>query len=128
MPLRRFRRQYEQLLQFERRRIIGMMKVGWSARRVAHLLGRYDCVGTSGSETCHLHEHQAQDALGRPVFEKTSTSNIISPNQYGFTNKLSTLHPLIKLTKSISEGFQKRKSTSVVFVDVQKAFDHVRLT
>ncbi|GFU86587.1 hypothetical protein TNCV_4480231 [Trichonephila clavipes] len=32
VPLRRFRRQYEQLLQFERGRIIGMMKVGWSAR------------------------------------------------------------------------------------------------
>ncbi|GFV97682.1 transposable element Tcb2 transposase [Trichonephila clavipes] len=35
MPLRRFRRQYEQLLQFERGRIIGMMEAGWSARRVA---------------------------------------------------------------------------------------------
>ncbi|GFX27414.1 uncharacterized protein TNCV_35111 [Trichonephila clavipes] len=44
MPLRRFRRQYEQLLQFERRRIIGMMEVGWSARRVAHQLGLSGCV------------------------------------------------------------------------------------
>ncbi|GFX82681.1 transposable element Tcb2 transposase [Trichonephila clavipes] len=31
MPLRRFRRQYEQLSQFKRWRIIGVMKVGWSA-------------------------------------------------------------------------------------------------
>ncbi|GFV55729.1 transposable element Tcb2 transposase [Trichonephila clavipes] len=31
MPLRRFRRQYEELSQFERGRIIGMMKAGWSA-------------------------------------------------------------------------------------------------
>ncbi|GFV95444.1 transposable element Tcb1 transposase [Trichonephila clavipes] len=31
MPLRRFRRQFEQLPQFERRKIIGMMEVGWSA-------------------------------------------------------------------------------------------------
>ncbi|GFV44570.1 transposable element Tcb2 transposase [Trichonephila clavipes] len=44
MPLRRFRRQYEQLSQFERRRIIGMMEAGWSARRVARQLGRSDCV------------------------------------------------------------------------------------
>ncbi|GFW15579.1 transposable element Tcb2 transposase [Trichonephila clavipes] len=44
MPLRRFRRQYEQLSQFERGRIIGMMEAGWSARRVAHQLGRSDCV------------------------------------------------------------------------------------
>ncbi|GFX46397.1 uncharacterized protein TNCV_238591 [Trichonephila clavipes] len=31
-PLRRFRRQYEQLSQFERGRIIGMMEAGWPAR------------------------------------------------------------------------------------------------
>ncbi|GFX56321.1 uncharacterized protein TNCV_2242531 [Trichonephila clavipes] len=44
MPLRRFRRQYEQQSQFERGRIIGMMEAGWSARRVALQLGRSDCV------------------------------------------------------------------------------------
>ncbi|GFV22364.1 transposable element Tcb2 transposase [Trichonephila clavipes] len=44
MPLRRFRRQYEQLSQFERGRNIGMMESGWSARRVARQLGRSDCV------------------------------------------------------------------------------------
>ncbi|GFU80091.1 HTH_Tnp_Tc3_2 domain-containing protein [Trichonephila clavipes] len=32
MPLLRFRTQYEQMSQFERRRIIGMMEAGWSAR------------------------------------------------------------------------------------------------
>ncbi|GFX22654.1 transposable element Tcb2 transposase [Trichonephila clavipes] len=60
-------------------RIIGMMEAGWSARRVARLLGRSDCVvkkyGTSGSKRCHLHEDQAQDALDRPVIEKTATLN-----------------------------------------------------
>ncbi|GFT63684.1 transposable element Tcb2 transposase [Trichonephila clavipes] len=44
MPLRRFRRQYETLSQFERRRIIGMMEAGWLARRVAHRLGHSDFV------------------------------------------------------------------------------------
>ncbi|GFV98971.1 transposable element Tcb2 transposase [Trichonephila clavipes] len=39
MPLRRFQRQYDQLSQFERGRIIGMIEVGWSARRVARQLG-----------------------------------------------------------------------------------------
>ncbi|GFX04537.1 probable RNA-directed DNA polymerase from transposon X-element [Trichonephila clavipes] len=56
------------------------------------------------------------------------TNNVINPNQYGFTNKLSTLHPLPKLTEAISEGFQKKKSTGVVFLDIQKAFDRVWLT
>ncbi|GFV45316.1 transposable element Tcb2 transposase [Trichonephila clavipes] len=44
MPLRRFRRQYEQLLQFERGRIIGIMEAGWSARRVTRQVGHSDCV------------------------------------------------------------------------------------
>ncbi|GFY21578.1 RNA-directed DNA polymerase from mobile element jockey [Trichonephila clavipes] len=55
-------------------------------------------------------------------------NNIINPNQYGFTNKLSTLHPLLNLTEAISEGFQRKKSTGAVFLDIQKAFDHVWLT
>ncbi|GFX80764.1 transposable element Tcb2 transposase [Trichonephila clavipes] len=44
MPLRRFRRQYEQLSQFERGRIIVMMEAEWSARRIARQLGHSDCV------------------------------------------------------------------------------------
>ncbi|GFT58501.1 uncharacterized protein TNCV_1249911 [Trichonephila clavipes] len=44
MPLRRFRRQYEQLSQFERGRIIGMIEAGWSARQIARQLSRSDCV------------------------------------------------------------------------------------
>ncbi|GFX43572.1 transposable element Tcb2 transposase [Trichonephila clavipes] len=44
MPLRHFRRQYEQLSQFERERIIGMMEAGWSDRQVARQLGRSDSV------------------------------------------------------------------------------------
>ncbi|GFU11571.1 transposable element Tcb2 transposase [Trichonephila clavipes] len=44
MPLRSFRRQCEQLSRFKTGRIIGMMKAGWSARRVARQLGLSDCV------------------------------------------------------------------------------------
>ncbi|GFX42308.1 hypothetical protein TNCV_110281 [Trichonephila clavipes] len=39
-------------------------------------------------------------------------NNLINPNQYGFTNKLSTLHPLLRLTESISEGFKKEEHGS----------------
>ncbi|GFV82152.1 uncharacterized protein TNCV_2790501 [Trichonephila clavipes] len=46
MPLRPFRKQHEKLSQFERGRIIGMMGAGWSARRVARHLGRFDCVSS----------------------------------------------------------------------------------
>ncbi|GFW04142.1 transposable element Tcb2 transposase [Trichonephila clavipes] len=44
MTLRRFQRQYEQVSQFKRGRIIVMMEAEWSARRVARQLGRSDSV------------------------------------------------------------------------------------
>ncbi|GFW04899.1 transposable element Tcb1 transposase [Trichonephila clavipes] len=59
MPLCRFRRQYEQLSQSEKRRIIDMMEAVWSASRLARQLGRSGCV----------------DALDRPVIEKTTASS-----------------------------------------------------
>ncbi|GFW82722.1 HTH_Tnp_Tc3_2 domain-containing protein [Trichonephila clavipes] len=79
MPLRCFRRQYEQLSQFERGRNIGMMVARWSVRRVDRQLGCSDC----GVRRCwdqwiqelsFIHEDDAQDALDRPVVEKTTTS------------------------------------------------------
>ncbi|GFT74223.1 uncharacterized protein TNCV_4081441 [Trichonephila clavipes] len=48
MPLHRFRRQYEQLSQFERGRIIGMMEAGWTARRIVR---HSDCVVVFSNES-----------------------------------------------------------------------------
>ncbi|GFX60245.1 transposable element Tcb1 transposase [Trichonephila clavipes] len=94
MPLHRFRRQYEQLPQFERGKIIAMMEAGWSARRVARQLGRSDCVvrrcWASGSERYHLHEDQTQDALDRPVVDKTATST----RRHLAEGHLGSRHPL----------------------------------
>ncbi|GFT81924.1 HTH_Tnp_Tc3_2 domain-containing protein [Trichonephila clavipes] len=39
-----FSKTHEQMSQFQRGRIIGMMEAGWSARRVARQLSRSDCV------------------------------------------------------------------------------------
>ncbi|GFV93967.1 transposable element Tcb2 transposase [Trichonephila clavipes] len=44
MRLRRFRRQYEQLSQFERGKIIDKIEVGWSPRHDTLQFGRSDCV------------------------------------------------------------------------------------
>ncbi|GFT68067.1 transposable element Tcb1 transposase [Trichonephila clavipes] len=44
MPLRRNRRQYEQLADFDRGRIIGLREAGWSNRRIGRHLGRSDMV------------------------------------------------------------------------------------
>ncbi|GFW92307.1 hypothetical protein TNCV_3541931 [Trichonephila clavipes] len=42
MPLRRNRRQYEQLTDFDRGRIISLREAGWSNRRIGRHLGRSD--------------------------------------------------------------------------------------
>ncbi|GFY22350.1 transposable element Tcb2 transposase [Trichonephila clavipes] len=44
MPLRRNRRQYEQLTDFDRGRIIGLREAGWSNRRIGRHLDRSDMV------------------------------------------------------------------------------------
>ncbi|GFV48874.1 HTH_38 domain-containing protein [Trichonephila clavipes] len=44
MPLRRNRRQYEQLTDFDRGRITGLREAGWSNRRIGRHLGRSDMV------------------------------------------------------------------------------------
>ncbi|GFW81552.1 probable RNA-directed DNA polymerase from transposon BS [Trichonephila clavipes] len=54
-----------------------------------------------------------------------SDSNFINPNQFGFTKRLSTCHPLLRLTEKIASGFQRGRSTGAVFLDIQKAFDRV---
>ncbi|GFW38389.1 transposable element Tcb2 transposase [Trichonephila clavipes] len=59
------------------------MEAGWSARRVARHLGRSDCVVMRCRDQWmregHLHEDQAQDALDRPVAEKTIPPSLGSP-------------------------------------------------
>ncbi|GFV17463.1 HTH_38 domain-containing protein [Trichonephila clavipes] len=44
IPLRCNRRQYEQLTDFDRGRIIGLREAGWSNRRIGRHLGRSDMV------------------------------------------------------------------------------------
>ncbi|GFW38715.1 transposable element Tcb2 transposase [Trichonephila clavipes] len=67
MPLRRFRRQYEQLSQFERGRIIGMREAGWSARQAARQLGRSDCVvRRSWDQSIREMSFTQRPGLGRP--------------------------------------------------------------
>ncbi|GFV86103.1 transposable element Tc1 transposase [Trichonephila clavipes] len=48
MPLRRNRRQYEQLTDFDRGRIIGLREAGWSNRRIGRHLGRSDMAVPTG--------------------------------------------------------------------------------
>ncbi|GFT86468.1 transposable element Tcb1 transposase [Trichonephila clavipes] len=71
MPLRRFRRQYEQLSQFEKGEIIGMMEAGWSTRRVARQLGCSDCVVVCSDESrFNLTSDDNRARVGRPRGER----------------------------------------------------------
>ncbi|GFU11408.1 transposable element Tcb2 transposase [Trichonephila clavipes] len=76
MPLRRFRRQYEQLSQFERGRIIGMMEAGWLTRRVACQLGRSDCVVRR--KWCQTRENWIAAEGNQVVFSDESRFNLSS--------------------------------------------------
>ncbi|GFV50295.1 transposable element Tcb2 transposase [Trichonephila clavipes] len=71
MPLRRFRRQYEQLSQFERKRIIGMKEAGWSARRAA------DCV-ESNCVWCLARGNWTAEEWNQVVFRDESRFNLSS--------------------------------------------------
>ncbi|GFT26313.1 probable RNA-directed DNA polymerase from transposon X-element [Trichonephila clavipes] len=53
-------------------------------------------------------------------------NDILIPQQHGFRAGLSTSHQLLRVVEYIKSGFQDRKSTGAVFLDIQKAFDRVR--
>ncbi|GFX55587.1 RNA-directed DNA polymerase from mobile element jockey [Trichonephila clavipes] len=52
-------------------------------------------------------------------------NDILIPQQHGFRAGLSTSHQLLRVVEYIKSGFQNRKSTGAVFLDIQKAFDRV---
>ncbi|GFY26159.1 transposable element Tcb2 transposase [Trichonephila clavipes] len=69
-------------------------------------------VGTSGSERCHLHEDQAQNALDRPVVEKTTNLKKCTRTADCFiglhpgTERIFTMGPCVfsNHTKAPAEG------------------------
>ncbi|GFU77987.1 HTH_Tnp_Tc3_2 domain-containing protein [Trichonephila clavipes] len=76
MPLRRNRRQYEQLTDFDRGRIIGLREAGWSNRRIGRHLGRERYgellgVGNSGSQKveCTVAEVPSRETIRRRLTE-----------------------------------------------------------
>ncbi|GFV02086.1 hypothetical protein TNCV_4462621 [Trichonephila clavipes] len=75
MPLRRNRRQFEQLTDFDRGRIIGLREAGWSNRRIgtAPSVGRYgSCLvfGNSGSQKVECTVAEGQDVPGTQMIAR----------------------------------------------------------
>ena len=50
---------------------------------------------------------------------------ITHPCQYGFREKNSTTHALVKVVSETTNSLNKRKHSIGVFIDLQKAFDTV---
>ncbi|GFU74988.1 HTH_Tnp_Tc3_2 domain-containing protein [Trichonephila clavipes] len=74
MPLRRNRRQYEQLMDFDRGRIIGLREAGWSNRRIGRHLGRSDMVVARCSKwitegRCTVAEVPSRETIRRRLTE-----------------------------------------------------------
>ena len=46
-------------------------------------------------------------------------------NKFGFRNKHSTTHALIKITEKIRKALVKKQFACGIFIDLQKAFDTI---
>ncbi|GJQ80704.1 hypothetical protein Trydic_g20227 [Trypoxylus dichotomus] len=57
--------------------------------------------------------------------EETDDLGVIPGCQFGFRREHSTTHQVLRLVEHIKEGFNRRKCTGAVFLDVAKAFDKV---
>ncbi|GFW86639.1 transposable element Tcb2 transposase [Trichonephila clavipes] len=124
MSLRRFRRQYEQMSQFERRRIIGTMEVGWSAgtpstdqssRRPPH---RKKCTRT---DNCFI-DHQAAPLLGAPVSSRTIRGRLaeghLGSQRLLRVLALTSIHRRLRLEWFHARGnWTAAEWNQVVFVD-----------
>jgi hypothetical protein len=52
-----------------------------------------------------------------------NVNNLISPNQFGFRAKHSTVHPMFNLVNSAAKALNNKKVFLVMFCDLRKAFD-----
>ncbi|GFU90745.1 hypothetical protein TNCV_4182991 [Trichonephila clavipes] len=70
MPLRRNRRQYEQLTDFDRGRIIGLREAGWSNRRIgATSVGRYGSCSVLATVDHRRHPVPSRETIRRRLTE-----------------------------------------------------------
>jgi endonuclease/exonuclease/phosphatase family metal-dependent hydrolase len=59
------------------------------------------------------------------IMRHVDSTNLLIPEQFGFRKALSTTQQLLRVTELISNGFNNRKVTGAVFLDIAQAFDKV---
>ncbi|GFW02621.1 RNA-directed DNA polymerase from mobile element jockey [Trichonephila clavipes] len=53
------------------------------------------------------------------------TNNILISQQHGFRAQLSISHQLLRVVEYVKTGLKDKRSTGVIFLHIQKAFDRV---
>lgn len=59
------------------------------------------------------------------LLHHVTENNIINPKQFGFRKQHSTVHQLKRVTKYIKQNKNLRRSTGMVLLDIEKAFDTI---
>ena len=67
----------------------------------------------------------AERMINRRLYWYLETSGYLGKNHAGFRKGKCTEDQLFRLTQSIQDGFQNKKHTLAVFVDLQQAYDRV---
>ena len=63
--------------------------------------------------------------LQKRMFRFIENSQVLPPHQFGFRPKHSTTQQILRLTQTIVQGFENKKHSVAVFLDVAQAFDKV---
>ena len=67
----------------------------------------------------------AERMVNNRIYWYLENSNSLNPHQAGFRKGSSTEDQLFKLSQDIQDGFQEKKHTVAIFVDLQQAYDRV---
>ena len=59
------------------------------------------------------------------LFKYLSENSILYEKQFGFQTSHSTEHAILLLVNQLYQSFNESKFTSVIFIDLSKAFDTV---
>ncbi|GFR73609.1 RNA-directed DNA polymerase from mobile element jockey [Elysia marginata] len=67
----------------------------------------------------------AERIINNRLYWWLESNKILNPNQAGFRTGQQTEDQLFRLSQKVIDGFQKKKNTTAVFVDLQQAYDRV---
>lgn len=57
--------------------------------------------------------------------EQAENNNVLKDEQFGFRSEHSTTHQIKRIVNTIKNNKMRRKSTGIVFLDIEKAFDTI---